>query len=107
MNTTEKNQLLFTQLVAMFHFAAMQQMGKVKNPMTDAIERDLSAAQGSIDVLDMLREKTRGHLSPEEEKFLNQVLQELKLNYVDESSKPEPPAADSTAAPAKEGEPRT
>jgi hypothetical protein len=107
MNTTEKNQLLFMQLVAMFHFAAMQQMGKVKNPVTDAIERDLSAAQGSIDVLDMLKEKTRGHLALEEERFLTQVLQELKLNYVDESSKPEPPPAGSTAAPAQEGDAHT
>jgi hypothetical protein len=84
MDTPQKNELMFTQLVLMFHSAALQQMGKVKSPFTDKIERDLAAAQNSIDVLDMLREKTRGNLSDDENRLLKQVLQELKLNYVDE-----------------------
>ena len=90
MNTQEKYQLYFTQLVVMFHAATMQQLGKVKNPLTDKIDRDLAAAQSSIDMLDMLKEKTRGNLSGDEERFLSQILQELKLNYVDESNKPDP-----------------
>jgi hypothetical protein len=88
MDATEKNQLYFTQLVLMFHAAAMQQMGKIKSPLTDKIERDLSAAQGSIDLLDMLKEKTKGNLSSDEERLLTTVLKELKLNYVDELNKP-------------------
>ena len=35
----------------------------------------------------MLEEKTRGNLSEDETKFLKGVLQELKLNYVDEMTK--------------------
>jgi len=86
-DTSAKNQFLFTQLVLMFHTAAMQQMGKLKNPLTDKIERDLEQAQVSIDILDMVKEKTKGNLTNDEERFLNSVLQELKLNYVDEASK--------------------
>jgi hypothetical protein len=89
-----KSQFLFTQLVLMFHAAAMQHMGKLKNPMTDKIERDLHQAQASIDMLDMLKEKAKGNLTSDEEHWLNSVLQELKLNYVDEVTK------DKTSGPA-------
>jgi len=90
MGMNDRDQQLFASLVAMFHLAAMQQMGKIKNPLTDAIERNLDAARESIDMLDMLKSKTRGNLSGEEDQLLGQVLQDLKLNYVDETSKPEP-----------------
>ncbi len=82
---------LFTQLVLIFHTAAMQHMGKLKNPLTDKIERSLIQAQSAIDMLDMLKERMKGNLSNEEERFLSTVLQELKLNYIDEMNKPEPP----------------
>ena len=88
MNETEKGQYHFSQLVLMFHAAAMQQMGKIKNPLLDKIERDLAAAQSSIDLLDMLKGKTKGNLAPDEERLLTNVLKELKLNYVDEMNKP-------------------
>jgi len=90
MDDKDKQHILFMQLVYMFHAAAMHQLGKVKNPITDKIERDLAAAQGTIDLLEMLQTKTRGTLLPEEEKFLTGILMELRLNYVDESAKPGP-----------------
>jgi hypothetical protein len=40
-----------------------------------------------IDMLEMLSKKTRGNTTDEERKFLSNVLQELKLNYVDEVTK--------------------
>jgi hypothetical protein len=83
----DREKILFSSLVLMFHAAGMQQLGKVKNPITDNIERDLEQAQMSIDMLDMLAAKTKGHLAPEEEQLLKTMTQELKLNYVDEASK--------------------
>jgi len=82
-----KKTSLFLSLVLTFQTAALQQMGKLKNPITDKIERDLQQAQMSIDMLDMLEEKTRGNLTEEESRFLKEVLKELKLNYVDEVAK--------------------
>jgi len=93
MERQEMYAALFGQLVAMLHFAAMQQMGKIKNPMTDTIERNLEGARHTIDTLDMLEARTRGNLTPEEEQFLRQMLKELKLNYVDEMAKGESPSA--------------
>jgi predicted metal-dependent hydrolase len=87
MASVEKNISLFFSLIMTFQTAAMQQMGKLKNPISDKIERDLQQAQLSIDILDMLEEKTCGNLSEDETKLLKGILQELKLNYVDEMSK--------------------
>ncbi len=54
----EEKGSLFMQLVLMFQTAAMQQMGKVINPLTQKIEKDLSQAKFSIDMLGMIEEKT-------------------------------------------------
>lgn len=90
MDASEKQAALFVQLMLMLHAAAMQHMGKIKNPVTNAVERELPAAQGMIDMLEMLQVRTRGNLSSEEAKMLDQVLQELRLNFVDEVNKPDP-----------------
>ena len=90
MASGERNTSLFFSLVMTFQAAAMQQMGKLKSPISDKIERDLQQAQLSIDILDMLEEKTRGNLSEDENKLLKSILQELKLNYVDEMAKETP-----------------
>lgn len=71
----------------MFQTAAMQQMGKLKNPVSDKIERNMDQAQMSIDMLDMLQTKMKGNLNDDEQRYLREVLKELKLNYVDELAK--------------------
>ncbi len=83
----QKQQALFMQLVLMFHQAAWYQLGKVPNPMTNKVERDLEQARMSIDLLDMLKARTQGNLSEDESRVLEQVLRELKLNFVDELDK--------------------
>lgn len=87
MDSKEKDQFLITQIILMFQAASLQQMGKLKNPVTDKVERDLNQAQISIDILDVLHRKMKGNLSTDEERLFTQVLQELRLNYVDEAAK--------------------
>jgi hypothetical protein len=82
-----KNDQLFAQLILIFHQNAMMSMGKLKNPMTDKIERDLMATQQSIDMLEMIRDKTKNNLSTELTQMLDHALTELRLNYVDEMNK--------------------
>ncbi len=87
MDLTNVNELLFMQLVMQNQQIAMMSMGKLKHPVSDKIERNLELAKISIDTLDMLRIKTKGNLSSYEEKYLDEVIRELKLNYVDEVNK--------------------
>ncbi len=77
----------FMQLVLSLQAAAMQQMGKVMNPMTSKIERDLMMAQNSIDMLSMLDTKMKNNLTEKEAQLIEHVLYELRLNYVDETNK--------------------
>jgi len=85
--TGKKDELHFIQLVLMFQTAALQQMGKVQNPITQKIERDLDQARFSIDMLEMIQNKTKNNLSENEKKYLEHALFELRMNFVDEMSK--------------------
>jgi hypothetical protein len=90
-NAASLHSLLFIHLIAMFQSAAMQQLGKLPNPLTNEIERDLEQAKMSIDILDMLKAKTSGNLSTSEQDFIDKVVFELHMNYVDEARKPAEP----------------
>ena len=81
---TRKDEARFMQVVAMFQFAAMQQMGKLTNPVSGEMEQDLEQARVSIDLLEMLQRKTQGNRTDAEEELLGKILFELRMNYVDE-----------------------
>jgi hypothetical protein len=83
----ENINIQFFQLVFSLQTAAMQQLGKIVSPVTGKIERDLSMAKTTIDILGMLEQKTKGNLTPEETRFIAHSLHELRLNYVDEIKK--------------------
>ena len=88
-----QNDQLFIQLLYIFHASAMQSMGKLKNPVTDKIERDLEQAKQGIEMMEMLKEKTKGNLSDELARALDAFLTELRLNYIDETAKDKAPAS--------------
>jgi PIN domain nuclease of toxin-antitoxin system len=46
----QKSTQMFFYLISSFEMAALQQMGKIKNPLNDKIERDLEQAKFSIDL---------------------------------------------------------
>ena len=79
------NEFLFMQLVMQNQQIAMMSLGRIKNPVTDKIEKNIEYAKAAIDTLDMLKEKTKGNLSAYEEQFLDETLRELKLIYVAEN----------------------
>jgi hypothetical protein len=83
----DKDELLFQSLTAMLHSAAMQGLGKTLNPVSGKIERDLGQARIYIDILEVIRTKTKGNLAENEKKFLDQLITECQLNYVDEINK--------------------
>jgi len=83
----EKNDQLYLQLLYLMHHAAMQELGKVSNPVTGVVERSLEKAQQAIDMLEMLKDKTKGNLSEELDTTQEMMLSELHLNYVDEANK--------------------
>ncbi len=87
---TEYQKELFFGLILNFQMSAMINLGKIANPVTQTVERNLTEAKRVIDMMNMLAAKTKGNLTDEEDRFLQQVLTELRLNYVNEVSKPDP-----------------
>jgi hypothetical protein len=79
----------FISLVMMLASACWQQIGKIPNPMTGKIEKELEHAQVTIEILVMLKEKTKGNLNEEEDRLLSNTVSDLQLNYADEVSRNE------------------
>lgn len=78
----DKNFQLLIDLLAR-NAAAL--MGGIPDPATGQAYLDLEGAHEMIDMLDMLRDKTRGNLAPEEESLLSEVVGSLKLSYLEVS----------------------
>ena len=80
-------------VLSLAHTAAVH-FGDIPDPVSgQKSEVNLPAAQQMIDILALLEEKTRGNLTAEERQFLDQILYELRLRYVEASqqgSAPEP-----------------
>lgn len=83
----ESEDVMFTQLLSIFYSSAMVSMGKLKNPATDKIERNLEQAKMSISLLELIREKTKNNLNESQSRTLEGLLTELRLNFVDENNK--------------------
>ena len=83
----DKNDQLYAQLLYLLHQSAMVELGKVANPQTNKAEVNIQQAAQAIDMLEMLKEKTKGNLSNDMQKTQDIMLSELRLNFVDESNK--------------------
>ena len=79
-------QQLFDQLISSLVHTTWVSLGKIKNPMTDKIEKDIVSASINIDMIDMLYKRMDGNLSDAEDEYFSQVLSELKMNYIHEKS---------------------
>ena len=78
---------LFLQLLLGLQQSGMMTLGKLMNPLTRQIDKNLDAARDTIDTLAALEARTRGNLEPDEARVLQQVLTELRMNYLDEVKK--------------------
>jgi hypothetical protein len=95
-----KHDHILAGLVFSLQAAAMQQLGKIQNPMTGEVEKDLEQARGTIDILEMLKAKCRTDTPPDLLRLLDGAVMDLQLNYMDEIKKK--PAAAETAAAEEE-----
>ncbi|MCK4533560.1 DUF1844 domain-containing protein [bacterium] len=87
MNDNIQPNVYLVNLVISLSQAGMLQLGKIVNPMTGKEEKNLEQAKVTISMLEMLKEKTVGNLTKEEEKMMAEVVSNLQLNYVDEINK--------------------
>jgi hypothetical protein len=87
MDDATKPTIDFYTFVLSLGSSAFMYLGDAPHPETgEAMKANLPLAKQTIDLLDMLREKTRGNLTPEEEKFMENLLMDLRLRYVSKAS---------------------
>ena len=84
----QKNDQLLMQLIYMFQTSAMQGLGKIADP-SGQVTRNLEYVSQTIDLMEMLKFKTKGNITDEIEKVLDEMISELRLNYVVEIAKSE------------------
>jgi hypothetical protein len=82
-NSSIKPDKNFQLLIDLLARNAAALLGGIPDPATGQAYLDLEGAREMIDMLDVLREKTRGNLAPEEESLLSEVLGSLKLSYME------------------------
>jgi len=85
----------FMNLVMMLQMSAMQSMGKIASPVSGEIEKNLDHCRVSIDMLEMLAEKTSGNLNEDEKKYIDSTLYNLRMNYLEEYNKADEEKAES------------
>jgi len=74
-------QVDFISFILSLTSTAFIQLGEVEDPVQGSRGVDLEGARQMIDIIDMLHEKTRGNLEPQEEKFMERILFELKVKF--------------------------
>jgi hypothetical protein len=75
-------QTMFTEFLMGVASSAFIYLGLVEHPATGRRQTDLGAAKESIEMLRMLRDKTNGNLTRGEEKFFDDLLADLQMQFV-------------------------
>ncbi len=72
----------FNSLIFSLSSSALLHLGEIADPQTGKKKKDVALAKHTIDTIAMLKEKTKGNLNQEEEKFLDSILTDLRWRYI-------------------------
>jgi hypothetical protein len=78
-------EVTFSTFVFSLSSSALVHLGEIPDPGAQRIEADLPLAKQIIDTLGILEEKTRGNLTPDEERLMKSVLYDLRMRFVQKS----------------------
>jgi hypothetical protein len=81
--TVSEESARFATLVSYLSTTAMFQLGLLPGPGGEYIPPDLANGRRTIDLLEVLQEKTHGNLSQDEAKLLDEVLYELRMSFIE------------------------
>ena len=73
----------FETLVSYLSTTAMFQLGLIPGPSGEHIPADMPNAKRTVDLLEVLQQKTRGNLSARESRLLEEVLYELRMSFLE------------------------
>ena len=85
-------------LLTMLATEALVALGQVPHPLTQRVHIHRNQAQYLIDMIDVLRQKTKGNLTPDEQQLIEAILHQLRMAFIETGQKP--PAAAGATPPA-------
>ena len=72
----------FINFIFSLSTSALIQLGEIQDPFSQTLAKNLPLAKQTIDLVGMLKEKTKGNLTPQEERVVESVLYDLRMRYV-------------------------
>ncbi len=79
----ELPEINFSTFVIGLSTQALMHLGEISNPMSGKVETDVPTAKQMIDILGLLKEKTRGNLNASEDRLMEDILFDLRMKYVE------------------------
>lgn len=79
-------EITFSAFLISLSSSAFIHLGDLPDPTTGEKTKDLPLAKQTIDLLGLLREKTRNNLQEDEEKLFDHLLYDLRMRYVKETT---------------------
>ena len=79
-------EMSFSLFISSLGMQALMHLGELANPLTNKKEQDLKQAKQTIDILEILEQKTKGNLDKGEEQMLKNLLYEVRMKYVEKGS---------------------
>jgi hypothetical protein len=80
----QKLEASFSVLTMSIASSAAMALGLAPDPHTNEMHKDRNMAKFNIDLLLMLKEKTKGNLSGDEDRFLDSVISDLQMKFIQE-----------------------
>lgn len=81
-HSTNREKLNFSSFVLGMYTQTLIFLGDIPHPETNQVSTNIEAAKQNIDILNILEEKTKGNLNPEENHLMTEVLDMLRLQFV-------------------------
>ncbi len=75
-------EISFINLIFSLSTSVLIQLGEIQDPITQQLAKNLPLAKQTIDLIGMLKERTKGNLTTDEEKMLENILYDLRIRYV-------------------------
>ena len=75
----------FSSFLLSLSSSTLLHLGEIADPQSGEKKKDLALAKQSIDIIVLLKDKTKGNLTQEEEKLLDHLLYDLRMRFVEAS----------------------
>jgi hypothetical protein len=72
----------FSTFILSLSTSALVHLGELPDPISNKKEVNLQLAKQTISIIEMLKDKTKGNLTAEEENLIESVLYDVRLKYV-------------------------